>query len=43
MRKGCQRTCIKDPQTRTTVGRIECGRGKVGKAGESNGEEWGQL
>ena len=38
-----QGTCIKDPWTRTTGwrGRIECGRGGVGRAGESNGGDMG--
>ena len=31
--KGCQGTCIKDPWTKTTGGRTECGRSGVGRAG----------
>ena len=37
-----QGTSIKDPWTRTTAGRTECGR-RVGRAGESNGGKMGAI
>ena len=34
-------TCVRDTWTKTTGGRIEWGRGRVSRAGESNREEIG--
>ena len=41
MEGSSQGTCIKDPWTKTTEGRIECGRWGVGRSGETNGGKMG--